>query len=212
MPRVSAQHLADRRLQIVAAAVRCFARAGVHGTTMQDVFAEAGLSPGGVYRYFKSKDDLIVAIAEGVSRQLDALLGEPEPDVQPDVRTGGIGDEVRRIVAAFDSVETDEDHRRVAVAIWNESLHNPGVAGVVADIVERVTCSLASRLAHMQDDGRWRDDVDAHAAAQVIVALLPGYALQRIWFPNLDPQSFISAATTLLSPTESQAPRRRPPG
>src|ERR1041384_4309671 len=54
----------DRRLEILAAAQRCFVRAGFHGASMQDICAEAGMSPGNLYRYFPSKEALIAGIAE----------------------------------------------------------------------------------------------------------------------------------------------------
>src|SRR3954469_21945833 len=63
MPRVSDDHLERRRQQILDAARRCFVRKGFHRTSMQDVFAESGLSAGAVYRYFKSKNEIIHAIA-----------------------------------------------------------------------------------------------------------------------------------------------------
>ena len=43
MPKVSQQHRDARREQIMAAARRCFLRDGFHATSMQDLFAEAGL-------------------------------------------------------------------------------------------------------------------------------------------------------------------------
>src|ERR1700689_3735439 len=64
MPKVSQQHRDARREQILAAARRCFLRDGFHATSMQDLFAESGLSAGAVYSYFAGKDDVIVAIAE----------------------------------------------------------------------------------------------------------------------------------------------------
>src|SRR5207247_1825663 len=63
MPRVSRDYLDRRREEILAAALRCFAREGFHRTTMQDIVAESGLSPGALYRYFAAKEDLIAAIA-----------------------------------------------------------------------------------------------------------------------------------------------------
>ncbi|MYW34996.1 helix-turn-helix domain-containing protein [Streptomyces sp. SID2119] len=45
-------------------AARCFARSGFHGTSMQDVLKEVGLSAGAVYRYFPGKEDIIAAITE----------------------------------------------------------------------------------------------------------------------------------------------------
>ena len=59
-PRVLAEELpSERRTHILDAAERSFTRGGFHGTTMQDVAAEAGMSPGNLYRYFASKDALV---------------------------------------------------------------------------------------------------------------------------------------------------------
>ena len=41
---------------------------------MQDLFAEAGLSSGAVYRYFASKDEVIMAIAEENTREVLAMM------------------------------------------------------------------------------------------------------------------------------------------
>ena len=51
-------------MEILAAAQRCFVRSGFHGASMQDICAEAGMSPGNLYRYFPSKEALIAGIAE----------------------------------------------------------------------------------------------------------------------------------------------------
>src|SRR5512144_3317918 len=64
MRRASAQLQSDRRAEILAAAQRCFVRAGFHGASMQDICAEAGMSPGNLYRYFPSKEAIIAGIAE----------------------------------------------------------------------------------------------------------------------------------------------------
>jgi AcrR family transcriptional regulator len=47
------------RAEILAAAVRCFGRLGIHKTTLEDVASAAGLSRGTVYRYFTDRDDLV---------------------------------------------------------------------------------------------------------------------------------------------------------
>src|SRR5687768_18430992 len=63
----------ERRTQILDAAARSFSRAGFHRTTMQDVAAEAGMSPGNLYRYFPSKDALVAGLCE---RDRAELAGE----------------------------------------------------------------------------------------------------------------------------------------
>src|ERR1700732_1855326 len=64
MRRANAQRQSDRRLEILDAAQRCFARSGFHGASMQEICAEAGMSPGNLYRYFPSKEALIAGICE----------------------------------------------------------------------------------------------------------------------------------------------------
>lgn len=52
---------AERRAQIIEAALACFTRKGYNNTTMDDIVAESGLSKGSLYWYFKSKDELFEA-------------------------------------------------------------------------------------------------------------------------------------------------------
>lgn len=53
----------ERRAQIIEAAINVFAQQGFANTRMEDVAAESGLSKGLLYWYFKSKDEIVVAIA-----------------------------------------------------------------------------------------------------------------------------------------------------
>ncbi|MGE3869989.1 MAG: TetR/AcrR family transcriptional regulator, partial [Pseudorhodoplanes sp.] len=64
MRRPSAQLQIDRRGEILEAARRCFARSGFHQASMQEICAEAGMSPGNLYRYFRSKEAIIAGLIE----------------------------------------------------------------------------------------------------------------------------------------------------
>lgn len=71
--------------RILDGAVRALARHGHHKLSMSDVCAEAGVSRGTLYRYFKSREALIEAIAvhvkEGVRDELRRAVNErPEPE------------------------------------------------------------------------------------------------------------------------------------
>ena len=61
---VNKEQAAKRRQQILDAALDCFGKKGFHQTTMQEVCKKARLSPGTVYHYFKSKDEIIEHIAD----------------------------------------------------------------------------------------------------------------------------------------------------
>lgn len=73
-PAPKSDHRAGQRQRILAAALVCFSRDGFHGASMQKICAEAGMSPGGLYRYFPSKESLIAAIVEGERSEQLALF------------------------------------------------------------------------------------------------------------------------------------------
>jgi len=61
-PNVSDQ----RKVQILNAAESIFTKKGFDEARMDDIAEETGLSKGAVYLYFKSKDDLIIAILDRI--------------------------------------------------------------------------------------------------------------------------------------------------
>jgi AcrR family transcriptional regulator len=64
----------DRRQQILEAAMICFAKRGFHQTSMHDISAEAGISVGLIYRYFKNKEEVIAALADEHKKDIAELL------------------------------------------------------------------------------------------------------------------------------------------
>jgi YD repeat-containing protein len=61
----------ERRAQIVLAAANVFKSKGFSASTMDDIATEAELSKGTLYLYFKSKDELFLAISNVKLRQVD---------------------------------------------------------------------------------------------------------------------------------------------
>jgi TetR/AcrR family transcriptional regulator of autoinduction and epiphytic fitness len=54
----------ERREQIKTAALKVFARRGLVGTKMSMIAKEAGISQGLSYRYYRSKDELFIALVK----------------------------------------------------------------------------------------------------------------------------------------------------
>ena len=70
--RVSREAMAEHRKQIVAAAARLLRERGIAGTSVADLMQAAGLTHGGFYRHFESKDALV---AEAIASAFHDLLG-----------------------------------------------------------------------------------------------------------------------------------------
>ena len=72
MPRPDVSE--ERRNQILDAASRVFAKLGFQQARMDDIVKESGLSKGALYWYFKSKDEIVMAILSSLfERELTDL-------------------------------------------------------------------------------------------------------------------------------------------
>ena len=73
----------ERKKQILDAAMAVFSRMGFHKARMDDIVEESGLSKGTLYWYFKSKDDIIIALLkyffEREFTDLETILHGEEP-------------------------------------------------------------------------------------------------------------------------------------
>jgi TetR/AcrR family transcriptional repressor of nem operon len=67
--RVSREQAAGTRERVVETAARMFRRKGFDGIGLDAIMRDAGLTHGGFYRHFKSKDDLAVEAVECALRR-----------------------------------------------------------------------------------------------------------------------------------------------
>ncbi len=197
MPRVSQEHLNARRRQVVEAALRCFARNGIHPTSMQDIFREAGLSAGAVYRYFPTKELLVAAVVErvlGMTRTAVATAaGHAESPPEP-------ASIVDRLLRVFDDPGPAEqqDRFRLVLQIWAEAVRSPQVGDALRANTDALRASIADDLATAQLSGRLRPDLEPASTARAITALFEGYALQRALDPTLDTAAYRAAVHAVL--------------
>jgi TetR/AcrR family transcriptional regulator, transcriptional repressor of aconitase len=174
VPKVTQQHRDARRDQILDAARRCFLRDGFHATSMHDLFAESGLSAGAVYRYFASKDDVIIAIAEENLRDVLATI-QMAATLQPGRSVGAVLADVFEVARA-----KDEQYglAKLALLTWSETLRNAGLAARFAELFARLHADLAALVRQSQQAGHLTTDLPAEALTSVIISVVPGLLLQ----------------------------------
>lgn len=194
MPRVSDAHLAARRKQILDAARTCFLREGFHTTSMQDVIAEAGLSVGAVYRYFRSKDDLIRAIAQsaiGGAAQVFSDIAAHEPPLP-------LVDALDQALAYVETQAGEDGLLRIAMQVWAEALRDPALGDFVAETYTGFQQRFTLIAERAKQSGELPPDADAAAVGTVLFGLIPGYLLQRILTGRPDRATYLAGIRALL--------------
>lgn len=154
------------REAILTAAAERFAEGGYQGTTMADVAAEAGVSLGTLYQYFRDRTDLVAAL---VQRTVTASLARPGASWRVDDGEVGLRAMLHAFVASYAETASlaalweevtfvdDElrDLRRTLTRVFEGSvakeLRRASRAGLVAP--ELATAATARALTAMAD--RW---------------------------------------------------------
>lgn len=196
MPKVTDAHRAARRDQILAAAARCVAREGFHKTTMAAVIAEAGLSAGAVYGYFRSKNEIIKAIADRALGQAAHHLHDLVEREQPVHPADAVEVFLRQVTAPI--VEGGVDLPRIAVQAWAEAVRDPEVHALAREKMLALRDALESVVLRCRRDGTLPADLDPEQAAQVLFGLLPGFVLQRLILGDVTPESYVLGVRALL--------------
>jgi TetR/AcrR family transcriptional repressor of uid operon len=177
MRRPNAQLQADRRDEILAAAQTCFARSGFHQTSMHEICAQAGMSPGNLYRYFRSKEEIIAGIAErerAIAAQQFAALGQ-----------GKLFDGLAAM-AQHHLVERSVEEVSLCAEILAESRRNPAVARIYQEMERDVRSRFIAILQSAAGRGEIRRDIDLDGTVTVLCALADGLSWRRAVEPSFN--------------------------
>lgn len=195
MPRVTDEHRANRREQIVQAALRCVARSGFHGMTMADVISESGLSAGAVYGYFRGKSDLLLAIADRAIGTIDEAFHHTLAD--------GAAPHPADVLAAaleayMDVGDDGVDLTVVTVQAWAEAVRGGEIHDLLSPRIGRLRELWVEVMRRHQAAGHLAADVEPAEAAMVMVGLIPGFILQRLMLADVTVEGFIRGVRALL--------------
>jgi AcrR family transcriptional regulator len=171
---------AERRAQIIGAALACFGRKGYVNTTMNDIVAESGLSKGAIYWYFKSKDDLfeaaLTSIFEGVAVESMQAMMACETSAER-LRVGA-----QSMVALCRDIE---GYFGLIVEFWAQSENRDEAMAFWAQMLTQYQQAVAAIFEEGARAGEFRE-VDASALAWMIMAAYDGLAAYDMMMPDLD--------------------------
>jgi AcrR family transcriptional regulator len=176
MRRANTQRQSDRRLEILDAAQRCFVRSGFHGASMQEICAEAEMSPGNLYRYFPSKDALIAGICErNRAEAAESLLAV---DRAPGFFEG------LAALARHHLVEGAEEEAGLCAEIMAESRRNPDLARLHTELERDIKTRLIAMLSRAAARGEISAKADLEGAATMLMVLGDGMSWRRACDPT----------------------------
>ena len=160
-----------RRSHILDAARTCFSRAGFHRTSMQEICAEARMSPGGLYRHFASKDAIIEAIAQeerADSRRILEVLLEP----------GSLHDRLLRCGLSYIEAMRDRRAVQMMLEVYVESMRNTAVGAFFAACEAENRKLVLEVFDRAKATGELAADADVDTILMTLMAFADGVILR----------------------------------
>lgn len=194
-----AKNQAERRRRVMAAAMALAANGGFESVQMRDVAAEADVALGTLYRYFPSKEHLLVSVLDEFVDGLSASL-EQAP-VSGETARERVVDALRRAVGF------SPDRDAFGALIRALAAAHPDVADLVREINRKMTAVIVGA---MHVDGTEPSERDLQIAR---VLQLTWLSAALGWINGVEDHSKViedleTAASLLMDPPPRSGPPR----
>ena len=187
MRKVDPARYEEKRREILAAAETCLVRKGFGRTSIADICAAAEISPGHLYHYFESKEDIVAAIAE--------------------LRLEAASEATGRILDAADPFAAFLDHlcrpkpgsSPLLLELLAEASRDAAIASVMRTHSAGIRDLFAEILRRGQLDGKVDPALDLDLAACLLVGLVDGMKALAVRQPRLGRARLADMVETLVT-------------
>jgi AcrR family transcriptional regulator len=169
MAAVTTDRAEETRRRILDAAAAAFGERGFAGTSLNDLIRSSGVTKGGFYFHFPSKEALALAVIEHKREQwAGRIMGSA-------MRADRGLDQLRAMGGAFcDLYESDPSFRALGRLCMDLMEDAPDLAPRLRPTFSAWANLVESVVRRAQIEGDVRSDVDPHLAAEVAVAAFVG--------------------------------------
>src|SRR3972149_8526147 len=184
MSKLKPQEVEQRKREIIDAPRRCFLQNGFHQTTTDEICHEAAITPGGLYHYFGSKEEIISAVIEDAAHTTVQNL-RSTAEASGDVRSA-----VQALASQFFEWIRDpqlDSGTRLDMEIWAETLGNERLAEITRGGRALRRQWLESLIRGAIHEGVYAKEVNPQGLANLIMSIFDGLRLGRLlWRGDFD--------------------------
>lgn len=168
-----------RRVKIVQTAAHLFAQHGFHATGMRQICEAVGMSPGALYRYFASKEEIIAGLI-ALDRQRTAAWFASLP----------VEEGLMACLERLTEMAADDFDRSGFLAMWTEitaeAARNPAVRAPFAEHYQFVEGLIAGLVEKAKKAGDIRPETRAKDVATFVMSGFEGLMVRRALVPEFD--------------------------
>ncbi len=198
-PKRTAAFKADRREEILDAAIELFVTQGYDRTTMRAIAQAVGISTGGIYVYYPTKAAMLQAICTNEAARMQHLLDETLANLPADADPLTVT--LMMFVERFKRLNPEERRQReqISMLLKYEARRDDEVAANLREIFLSWRQFTHQHLQAHQAAGRIRADLNIEALTELFLALPEGFEnIELFAGPTLDWPTIIATIADTL--------------
>jgi AcrR family transcriptional regulator len=184
----------EARDELLAAALRVFARRGYQQAGVDEIVAEAGYSKGALYWHFSGKAELLAALLgariDAPMRAMVALLESAPPEQDMSVEAGR--ELARQLSGQRDAMLLDREY-------WSHAIRDPELRARYAERQTEIRAALAraleARARHLGTPGL---PMPAEDVARVVLCIIGGLVVDDLVEPGSVRPELLSETLALI--------------
>ncbi|MGF1506793.1 MAG: TetR/AcrR family transcriptional regulator [Anaerolineae bacterium] len=169
-----------RRAQIIRAAIAVYQRDGFTNARMADIAQEADLSVGGVYWYYKGKQELVTDVMHHIFttdlERMRAALDDERPLLER------ISEQIDSFIAVY---RESSELRRLVQDMYAQALIDEERRAILAEYMQAFRTVMAAMTRQGIEQGLMRPDLDPDALATALFGMFDGILMQH----SIDPDA-----------------------
>lgn len=175
--------------KVLQAAIKLFSLQGYDGTSTSEIAKESGMSQATIFKYFKSKDDLLLFIITPIVERIIPTFGEKFFNEL----TNSCSSLIEMIhFAIFDRYKFLVNNKDAVLILFSELLVNPKVRDIMINsLLANIKKFTDLAWTAIKNTGEIRDDVDFTSFIRLAIGQLAFYFLQTQKFSNLEDEKQI---------------------
>lgn len=175
-PKVTQRYRDEKRAAILSGALECFVSKGFQATTIDDIVRHLGISKGGLYGYFSSKEDMYIQMA---NKRMDEMVESLS------ARFKDLPRATDRIVYLFGRIKLQPlQELRKWMSFHMEFMlyasRHPELVELHNHYMDKAVNLIGELIQDGKQSGEFRDDLDPTSAAYLFWSLRDGLAFHYL--------------------------------
>ena len=170
MPKISDEQKAKRRQIIVDSAYEVFGQKGYSEASIDDIVRRSGISKGGIYTYFPTKEAILLEIAEQRFRVRNELVKSLQQKKTASEKIEGY---ICWLLEALNEPQIIKG-AKFTFEFWTILTRNPEKAYLAGERYQRFEADLGSLIQSGVETGEFRKDLKVKSAVLHLLSGLDG--------------------------------------